>query len=185
MYEAGLGFGMNYNNGLGMAWTFKPFDLFYGFGLTSDPAPKVTLGPYISGYYLWQLYPELQSGHMFWFSSYELGPRVLFSTPLKGRILNISLAASLAGLNSRPERTNEEYYYSLTFADFAGNPHSNMSLGSINVFNHINLTVEWTIPEKRFTIGYAFEYMGYREYPAFRYSLHSLNMKWRIGNNKQ
>lgn len=183
-YKAELGFGMNYNNGLGMAWSLKPFDLLYGFGLYNDPACKVTLGPYVSGYYLWQLYPELQSGHMFWFSSYELGPRVLVSAPVKSRILNISLSGSVAGLNSRPDRTSEEYYYSLTFSDFAGNPHSNMKFGSVNVFNHFHLMVEWVIPDKKFTVGYAYEYIGYGEFPAFRYSLHSIELNWVIGNHK-
>ena len=86
-YQADLGFGVNYNRGVGMMWSLKPFDFFYGFRLNNNPDMPVTLGPYLSDYYKWFLYPELQSGHMFWLSSYEVGPRFQISLPLKNRRL--------------------------------------------------------------------------------------------------
>jgi hypothetical protein len=184
MYEAELGFGVNYNQGLGMIWSLKPFDLFYGFNINKNQSMSVTLGPYLAGYYKWQLYPELQSGHMFWLSSYEIGPRIQISLPVKNRILNVSLSSTVASLNSRPEFKTEEYYYSLTFSDFVKNPHSNMTLGSVNVFNHTDFILELKHPEKGFSISYEFEYMGYLDTPAFRYMAHSINLNWKIENKK-
>jgi hypothetical protein len=184
MYQAELGFGANYNQGVGMIWSLKPFDLHYGFSLNDSPELPITLGPYLAGYYKWQLYPELQSGHMFWISSYETGPRLELSVPMKKKLLHISLSTSLLSLNSRPEYTTEEYYYSLTFSDFVRNPHSNMTFGSWNLFNHTDLRIEWIQPEKGFSIAYEFEFMGYWDEPAFRYIAHSVNLNWKIGNKK-
>ncbi len=184
IYEAELGFGMNYRQGLGMIWALKPFELLYGFRINDNPDLSITLGPYLSGYYMWQLYPELQSGHMFWISSYELGPRIMISLPVKGRTLHFSFSNSVASLNSRPEMGKEEYFYSLTFSDFVRNPHSNMTLGSVNVYNHFDVKLDWSDPEKRFSLGYEFEYMGYMDTPKFSYMSHSLNLKWELRNKK-
>ncbi len=184
MYQAELGFGANYNQGAGMVWSLKPFDLYYGFRLNDNPDLPITLGPYLSGYYKWFLYPELQSGHMFWISSYEMGPRMELSIPVKKRILHVTLSTSLLSLNSRPEFTTEQYYYSLTFSDFVKNPHSNMMFGSWNLFNHINLRLELIQAGKGFSIAYEFEYMGYFEEPTFRYMAHSINLNWKLGNKK-
>ena len=184
MYEAELGFGANYNQGLGMIWSLKPFDLFYGFRINDNPAKPITLGPYVAGYYKWQLYPELQSGHLFWLSSYETGPRIQISIPAKNRILIVSLSTSLASLNSRPEFKTEEYYYSLKFSDFVKNPHSNMTIGSVNLFNHTDLILELTRRDKRFSISYEFEFMGYFQTPTLKYIAHSINLNWQIRNKK-
>lgn len=183
-YQAELGFGANYNQGLGMIWSLKPFDFFYGFRINNNPEMPIALGPYLAGYYKWQLYPELQSGHMFWISSYELGPRFQISLPVKSRILHVSMSTSLASLNSRPEPRTEQYYYSLTFSDFVSNPHSNMTFGSVNLYNHSDLRVELTHPEKGFSFAYEFEFMGYFNAPAFRYMAHSINLNWILGYKK-
>lgn len=184
MYEAELGFGANYNQGLGMIWSLKPFDLFYGFRINDNPALPITLGPYLAGYYKWQLYPELQSGHMLWLSSYETGPRIQISLPLKSNILNLSFSNSIAGFHSRPEVKTEQYYYSLTLADFVKNPHSNMTFGSLNVFNHTDVILELARPDKGFSISYEFEFIAYLDAPTFKFMAHSINLNWKIGNKK-
>ena len=183
-YQAELGFGANYNQGLGMIWSLKPLDLFYGFRINADPKLPITLGPYLAGYYKWQLYPELQSGHMFWMSSYEIGPRMELSLPVKNRLLHMSLATSLASLNSRPVYVTESYYYSLTFSDFVRNPHTNISFGSLNTFTHTDLRLELAHPEKSFSIAYEFEFMGYLKAPEFKYIVHSINLIWKLGTKK-
>jgi len=184
VYEAELGFGVNYRQGLGMMWTLKPLDLYYGFRINDDPNLSVALGPYLAGYYMWQLYPELQSGHMFWFSSYEIGPKIMISLPVKSRTLHFSFSNSVASLNSRPVLGIEQYFYSLTFSDFVANPHSNMKFGSMNVFNHIDVKLDWSDPDKRFSLGYEFEYLGYLNAPTFAYMSHSLFMRWELRNKK-
>jgi hypothetical protein len=183
-FKAGLSFGANYKQGLGLAWSCKPLDVYYGFRLNNNPLVPLTLGPYVAGYYMWQLYPELQSGKMFWLSSYELGPRILISLPVKNRTLHLSVSSSLASLNSRPEMKTEEYYYSLTFADFITNPHSNMTFGFLDVFNHTQFILELADPDKKMSVAYEFNYIGYLNPPNFKYLSHSILLKWKIGTKK-
>lgn len=180
-YDAEISFGANYNQGVGMAWTFKPFDFYYGFRLNKSPKLALLLGPYISGYYQWQLYPELQSGHMLWFSSYEAGLKLWASYPLENKRIIVALASSLLNLTSRPESSPETYFYSLTFNDFVSNPHSNMKFGSLDNFLHFQLNVALAGLGKGFSIGYLFEYMGYNEQPEYQYLTHSINLTWLLG----
>ena len=183
MYHAGLSFGANYKQGLGLAWSFKPLDIYYGFRLDHHSRVSLTLGPYVAGYYMWQLYPELQSGKMFWISSYEIGPRILMSLPLKSRTLHFSFSNSLVSLNSRPEWRTEEYFYSLTFADFITNPHSNMTFGYLEVFNHTQILLGLSHADKKMSVAYEFNFIGYQESPTFKYVSHSIVLKWKIGKN--
>lgn len=182
-YEAALGLGVNFNKGLGLAVSLKPFDLFYGFRVTGDQSLRVMLGPYLSGIYLWQLYPELQAGQMFWMSSYETGPLVMVAIPVGKGDLNVSIGSAVAGLTSRPDRLSEEYTYSLRLVDFITNAHSNMKFGSLDLFNHTRLSIGWPLPNRRLTVAYEYEYLAFLDFPTFRYSLHTLNLQWMIGKN--
>jgi hypothetical protein len=184
-YETGIGFGANFNRGAGLAWSFKPFDLFYGFRLNDNPNLTLTLGPYLSGYYKWHLYPELQSGHMLWFSSYETGPELWASVPLEKRMLSISVALSLFAVNSRPQNSPETYFYSLTFNDFVSNVHSDMKLGTLASFQHFNIQLALSNLNGRFRIAYEFDYLGYSEHPEYQYLTHSLNLTWQVGNKNK
>ena len=50
MYQAELAFGANYNQGVGMIWSLKPFDLNYSFSLNENADLPISLGPYQAGY---------------------------------------------------------------------------------------------------------------------------------------
>ena len=184
-YETEIGFGANYNQGLGLAWTFKPFDFFYGFRLNNNPDLTLVLGPYLSGNYRWHLYPELQSGHMLWFSSYEIVPELWASIPLEHRLLTVSVASSLFALNSRPQTSPETYFYSLTFNDFVSNVHSDMKAGGLGVYQHLHIQLAFSNKDDRFRIGYGFEYQGYSEFPEYRYITHSVNLSWQVGHKNK
>ena len=93
-YGTELGMGAVHNKGVGILLGLKPLDGFAGFRLINDPGCKLSLGPYLSASYMWQLYPELQSGHLFWFSSYELGPRLRTTIRLKRWEFRISVISA-------------------------------------------------------------------------------------------
>lgn len=181
IYSAEIGFGAVYRQGVGMNWSLTPADLFYGFRLNKESEIPVVLGPYMLAIYKWQLYPELQSGHMFWFSSYELGPQLLVGVPVKEKRISFELSFSLASLNSRPEPATEQYYYSLSFADFVKNPHSNMSFGSVNQYGHIHFVAQFTDPDRSTAFAYEFEFFNYRTEPMFRYISHAITFQWKLG----
>ncbi len=174
-----LAFGANYNKGIGLAWQLRPLHFSYTFDIGSN---GVKLGPYISSNYQWQLYPELQSGHMFWFSSFEIGPVVELDVEVRGRSLNIQATNSFLGWVSRPEPNpnSESYFYALSASDWLSNVHKDLSFGFNNFFNHTIIVVSMPTSGKT-TWGYEFEYFGYYKNPDIKYIVHSINMKWSLG----
>lgn len=179
-YGTELALGLGYGKGFALNGHIKPFDFYYGMKL--NEASKVYLGAYSAANYQWQLYPELQSGHMFWFSSLELGPRLHATVQLGNRSINLSASNSLAGLSSRPALSTEQYFYSLKLADFLGNPHSNISFGSFNVMNHTNLKIE--LPNgkgKRLKLAYEFDYLAHYQATRVDYLTHTLKLSWTLG----
>jgi len=181
-YNPDLAFGVNFNKGIAMAWHFRPVDLFYGWKVNKEKSKPLTIGPYFATNYNWQLYPYLQSGHMFWFSSIEIGPRFIFTTPIKNKLFKFTFSNSLIGWASRPEPGTETYFYSLKFSDFFNNAHSNMKFGSFDLFNHTNFEIELVNTKgKRLSFAYEFEYFGYYDDPRLSYMAHSINLIWRVG----
>jgi len=119
---------------------------------------------------------------MMWFSSIEIGPRIIFTTPIKSKLFRFTFSNSLAGWGSRPEPGTETYFYSLKFSDFFNNAHSNMKFGSFDLFNHTNLEIELiNTNDKRLSFAYEFEYFGYYKDPRLSYMAHSINLNWRVG----
>lgn len=181
-YNPDLSFGIMFNKGIAMAWHFKPVDLFYGWRINKKGTKTLTIGPYFLTNFNWQLYPYLQSGHMFWFTSIEFGPRIKLVLPIKTKIFNITFSNSLAGWTSRPDPGTETYFYSLKFTDFVNNAHSDLNFGSFDLFNHTNLEIEIvSVKDKRLSFAYEFEYFGYYDDPKLSYMAHSINMIWRVG----
>ncbi|MFC2090355.1 hypothetical protein ACFLT1_06220 [Bacteroidota bacterium] len=179
VFNPEIGFGGIFNKGAGFAWEFKPVDIYYGYKARSD---YFTAGAYITSNYHWQQYPELQGCRLFWFSSIELGPKVIFHLPYKSGFIKIVFSNSLAGFTSRPESQTETYFYSFDFSEFISTSHRNLTFGSYNLFNHTNFEIEiennrWN----RISFGYEFEYFGYYRDPGFSYLNHSLNVKLLIG----
>lgn len=182
IYTPEFSFGVNYNKGIGLSWGFVPIDFFYGYKIKKSVTRPLIIGAYFCTNYNWQLYPELQSGHMYWFTSIEIGPQLILSLPIRNRKIKITFSNSLAGLNSRPAPATETYFYSLRFSDFVSNAHSNLQFGSYNLFNHTNFEIELrSNKKKRLSIAYEFEFYGYYEEPKLNYPSHSFNLKWKIG----
>ncbi|MEE9462633.1 MAG: hypothetical protein V3V53_12420 [Bacteroidales bacterium] len=55
------------------------------FRLAGNSSFNLYLGPYLGLNYQFQLYPELQSGHLHWFTFYDLGPRLILEAYLWGQ----------------------------------------------------------------------------------------------------
>ncbi len=182
-YNPELSFGANYNKGVGFAWGFIPINLFYGFKINNGSTTQLFIGPYFATHYNWQLYPELQSGHMFWFTTIEIGPEVTFSLPAGKRVLKITASNSLAGFTSRPEPSTETYYYSLSLGDFISNAHQNMQFASLGLFNHTDLSID-IFTQKNFSLGYQFRYFGYYQEPRYGYIAHSINFNWILSHHE-
>lgn len=182
-----LAFGASYNphSGLGLSWHFIPIDLYYGFKLKKVSTKSVLLGPYFATNYNWQMYPELQSGHMLWFTSFELGSKLMITLPLIKREFLVSFSTSLAGFVSRPEPATEIHFYSLKMSDFVNNAHHDLKFGFSERFNHTNLEIELIRKEKKkMSLAYEFEYFGNYLGPKVSFVSHSINMKWVMRGKK-
>jgi hypothetical protein len=178
-YDAEIGFGGSFNKGAGLAWRFKPVDLFYGYKLPTTP---FTIGAYVAADYQWQQYSELQGGRLFWFSSIEIGPQVRYLLPFKSNLIAITFSNSLAGLAARPEPTTETYFYEFSFSEFLSTSHENLIFGSANLFNRTFFEIELKKKEKkRFSLAYQFEYFGYFQNPNLSFLNHSINLKLNLG----
>jgi hypothetical protein len=183
-YSPEIGFGGIFNKGAGFAWRFKPVDVFYGFRIASQSNNKGFnhIGAYFAADYQWQQYPELQGGHLYWFTALELGPRISYSLPLKSKEIHITFSTSLAGFTSRPEPSTETYFYSFGLSEFVSSAHRNMQFGSFNLFNRTRFDIELAkMKAGRFSLTYGFEYFGYHQEPRLNFMNHSLKLKIKIG----
>ena len=178
-YQGGFGLGMNGQVGPGLIVSIKPVNLSW---VTSIGSGQWTLGGYMMTDYRWQLYPLLQSGHMFWMTTMEVGPKASVALPIGKRQLLISLAVSLAGVTSRPRPSTETYFYSLAFSDVIRNAHQRLTFGMSDRFNHTLLALTLVpLTSRRMTAHYLFEYLGYYPEPAFHYLRHAISLSWRLG----
>lgn len=179
-YRPELGFGANYRKGIGLIWQLKPIDFFYGNKITNNYGHFIC-GLYGTTNYNWQLYPELQSGHMFWNTSFEVGPQIIVKKRIKNKLLNIRFSNSLIGWISRPEPSTEEYYYALAISDFISNAHSNLKFGSLNMFNHTNIEVKMNNEnKKKLSFSFELDYWGYYPKPKLSMLSYSFNLNWKI-----
>ncbi len=177
-YTPEIAFGGIFNKGAGFAWRFKPIDLYYGRKLKSNP---LTIGAYFAADYQWQQYSELQGGRLFWFSTIEVGPKLVFEFPYKAHLLNVSFSNSVAGFSSRPLPSTESHYYAFSFSEFVSVAHQNIKFGSIDLFNRTKIGFDFKHASwKRFSIAYSFEYLGYYKEPQLNFLCHSLNLNWKI-----
>jgi hypothetical protein len=184
-YTPDMAVGANFKKGLGIVILFRPVNLFYGININQSNSRLIAIGPYIATNYQWQNYSELQSGHMFWFTSLETGPEIILTLPFKSKLFKLKISNSLAGWTSRPEPSTETMFYSHKISDFASNAHSNMKFGSYGLFDHTNFKIEMlNAREKKPSLAYQFEYFGYYQAPKYLLLLHSINLKWKIGKNK-
>ena len=175
-------FGANYRNGIGMSWHFNLIDLRYTYNICKKATRSLNVGPYFASNHFYQLYPELQSGHMFWLTSIELGPVLEWNLTPDNRLIEISGLISILALNSRKEQLREEYYYSLNVSDILSESHSNMKVNSLNNYLHLSLSARTNITQaKRMKVGYKLELIKYSTQVPFSYLTHSIELSWQLG----
>lgn len=179
-YEGGLGLGLASNHGAGLLLFLKPADIHFWIKAIEVGSVQVAAGPYATAFYSWQLYPDLQSGSLFWLSSYELGPTISLSFPVSGRNLTLLASGAVISLNSRPVPATESYFYSSTLADFFQMPNTQLRTEFPNRFNHLRIEVAWRHPGSRKSLKYKMEWTRYNDQPGFTSLMHSLALNWNL-----
>ncbi|MFY0644675.1 MAG: hypothetical protein JXR19_09450 [Bacteroidia bacterium] len=178
-FNSELAFGINYAKGLGMNWTLTPVDLHFAKKIESL---KGFLGAYTSFNYHFQLYPELQSGHLFWFTNHEMGLRYSTTLHIKDKPYSVQVSSSLLGFTSRPKLSleHETLFYDLSFKNIVKSQHSNLKLGLPHKFSHLNLEIQQIKEEKKWTLGYEADFIWIGGNSHLKYLTHSINLNRRL-----
>lgn len=179
--SAALSFGLYDGVGIGLMVGFQPIEVYKEWRLRSGERSSSYLGVFSAVNYQWQLYPLLQSGHMFWLTHFNFGPR--YTQLLKADKMNIeiSVKSSLIGLVSRPQPGVETYFYSLRFVDFIENAHERISLRTATEYVQVQFKFDITLPYDNWPkFGYFFDYITYSKSPTFRSLSHSIGISWSL-----
>jgi hypothetical protein len=178
-YEAVLSAGAAFSGETtGLNLQFKPLDLAGGWPLIDDDDISLYLGAYVAINYYLQIYPELESGHIFWFTFIDAGPRMILDKNFKKQKIRFQFANSIVGLASRPDGLEDTYYHELHAVDIISNMHSNLQAGTFNLLNHTDLEVEWrNLSKKGSSIAYCLEYFGYYGDGRLDYLVNSISIR--------
>ena len=180
VFNSEIGVGSILNDGLlGFDVTLKPVDYFHGFRMYEKHKTELFLGPNLNVSYRGQLFPNLQMGHLLWMTAYSLAPQIIVNRTISGeRILRFTTSSSILALTSRPQKI-DDHFFSLMLTDIVSDLHSNMQLGSYNMFHDTKFTIElFTKGTKNsWSIGYALNVLAYTQSPSFDNATHSLIIK--------
>ena len=185
-YRTDITLGLNGNRGPGVDVRITPINVFWGKTWTGSGDLQFALGAYGSFNYSWQLYPLLQSGHMFWLTNYEIGPRFFMSGSLNGLMFEAGVSSAVLGVASRPEPAVETYFYSLKFSDFIRNAHRDFSFVDQGELVHYQVHFEFKNKRRRLEgIGYRFVYLSFTDEPSFKRLEHGLYVKLNLVGRQQ
>lgn len=92
--------------------------------------------------YNYQIYPNLQSGHLFWMTEIGLSAAFAYKYEWERRRISLSVRNSLLGFVSK-KQYDDPYFYSLKFRDFITFAHQDLKFGSFNRYNHTEIGVEF------------------------------------------
>jgi hypothetical protein len=167
---------------MGINLHFKPLDLAGGWPLVDDDDVSLYLGAYVAMNYYLQVFTELESGHVFWFTFIDTGPRLILEKNFKKQKIRFQLANSVIGLASRPDGLEDTYYHDLHAFDIISNMHSNLQAGSFNLLNHTDFEVEWRHMNKMgSSIAYRLEYFGFYSGARLDYLVNSISIRLIVG----
>ncbi len=168
---------------MGINLHFKPLDLCGGWPLVDDDKDiSLYLGAYVAMNYYLQIFTELESGHVFWFTFIDAGPRLILEKNGKKQKFRFQLANSVYWACFASRGLEDTYYHDLHAFDIISNMHSNLQAGSFNLLNHTDFEVEWRHLNKMGTsIAYRLEYFGYYPEARLDYLVNSISIRLIIG----
>ncbi len=106
-------------------------------------APSLTIGSVLAADYRYQLYPDLQSGTSYWFSSWTAGIAAEYRFRAFESDWSIVGSSSLLGCSSRPPAVRDPYFFDLGLGEALRYVHHDIQFGSINRFTRTRLEIMW------------------------------------------
>jgi len=158
-YELGVGIPFS-KNIPALDFYLKPVDMAYLFrfpGLND----RLYVGPVLKFEYIYNFYPQLQSGFDYWFTNFSLGLKAHYAFNYQSSAFQIALSSSLAGFISRQPDYRDPYFFDIGFKYAVRDLHQNLVFGSLEKYNTTDLEILWKpVSGSRFTFGYEFRYSG-------------------------
>lgn len=161
MISASLDLGLNYKKGVGANIILKPIKYKTPYIFTEfNSFSEFNISLYFDAIYNWQMYPELQSGHLFHLSSYEIGIFQYNSFEILDIKLDCFIKSSFLSLNSKKNWDREEQNYSFDFVDFFRVVNQDLNFNLIGNYYHLELWLPfYVINNTSFVYNFEFYYL--------------------------
>lgn len=149
---------------LGISLRCMPVEWLYYWNI----APSLYLGSIVAADYQYQLYPDLQSGASYWFSSWSAGVAARYSFHAFENDWNIAGSTSLLGFTSRPLTVRSPYFFDLGVGEAIRYLHQNIQFGSVNRFIRAQVEIAWKPQQNSsFRIAYTLSADTYFDTPQW------------------
>jgi len=135
LYQPKLGFGAVFNRKiLGLQLPkFAPVNLTWAIRFYEQNGHIIKAGANLITDYSYQLYPDLQTGHLFWSSEIGISPVMQYTYQWGSKRIGVYAQNSLLGFTSHKPEYNS-YWFSLKAKEWFVEPHKNMKFGSYDKY---------------------------------------------------
>ncbi len=184
-FESEFGFGASFAKGIaGINFNFKPVQLDYLFPIDFSNS-TLWIGPYAAVRYNYHLYPELHSGHTYWFTAIDIGPCLNFETQVLEKQVAVNLVTTVYSITSRPAFEKEDYFYFLQFSDVLKNAHSDFSFSfqDKRYFVELDFVLKDFSP-KGWSFIYSLSQSFYEGTPKANYLTNTISFRKQLGMKK-
>jgi hypothetical protein len=179
LYQPKIALGAAFNRGItGYQIGFVPANVSWVMPFYNEKGHTFKAGANFAANYNYQMYPDLQGGHLFWMSEIGLSPRLEYNYEWNKKRIGVYMQNSLLGFVSHTQN-NEPYFYSFKASDFFIRPHEDMKFGSFNNYNHTNISLEFT-PEITKTHSFLFEFDYIGSFYGLQFERLNYNLVWRM-----
>lgn len=138
-----------------------PVELAFQAAILQTDRHRLQVGGDVAARYRYQVYPDLQNAHLFWFGEIGLSLRLRYTYRWHGGSLCLRWCNSLLGFVSHTS-VNPPYFYSFKLADFAVRPHEDLRFGSFDRYDRTVVQIEYAPAAlKSHLFGFGLEYVGY------------------------
>jgi hypothetical protein len=162
--ESSLGLSAVFKKGPGIDFSLTPLNFNYMFKLSD----LLWLGPGIMTGYNYDFYPDLQTGHDFWFSHYSAGLAVFFQKLLSKRIIGIKISSTLFGFTSRTPEDFNTLFFDIGIKNALQDLHRNMNWNQLGRYNvtHFEFSLK-PVQGGRVSFSYLMDYSGFYKPPLW------------------
>lgn len=184
-FETEFGFGASFAKGIaGINFNLKPVQLDYLFPIDFKHS-TLWIGPYVAARYNYHLYPELHSGHTYWFTAIDIGPCLNFETEVWEKQVAVNLVTTVYSITSRPAYEKEDYFYFIQFSDVLKNANSDFSFSLQDRRYYVELDfVLKDFSPKGWSFIYSLSQSFFEGEPKANYLTNTISFRKQLGLKK-